>query len=952
MATVGELAINITGNNAALLTAINGASTALRGFGAASAVQGAGAEAGLLRVGVAATAMAAATALATASSINAAADFQDRLAIINTIAHETPEELNRTGEAIRAMSVSSGESLADLSSAFYDLLSAGVAPSQAMAVLQQSTTLAIGGLATTGQTVDLLTTAMNAYGLTTAQTAVATDQFALAVQDGKVHADQIAATFANIAPIARSAGIGIDEIAAGYAVFTAKGVPAAEFTTQMNRAIVELLKPHAALRDLQAETHKNFADIAAEKGLVVALEEMREAASAAGIPFQDLFGRQEAYKFALQTTGPAFQTYQDELVAMHNAGGTAAAQAAERMETFNRQGAILSNSIQDLSIGIGNAFLPQATAFLESISAAVQGIAAWSEANPGLAATILTVVGGVSALVAGIIFLGPILGAIGGALAIIFNPILVIGAAILGLAAHFGLLGEGAQSAADGIGTAIANAIPQVLATLSDLGAQLVTWVSTQAPIWIGAFIAWISPLATQALAALSAWAGQVGDWIIAQAPAWAAQISTWIGAFVDWVGPMIPVALGALGDLGSQIITWIAAQIPGLVSAVQGWVGAFVDWAKPVVGDAIAALGDFAGALVVWVAQQVPVVVSAALPIGAAIISGIIDALASLPGMLGDALGDAVKNFDPKKFAENLNAILTAAEVIAAVVIAAQVVGAAYAAAFGLAASAVKGATALITGAVQAEQSLIAAGVARVGAFVGAAFSAAFSLALQGVRLLGSVVIAAFAPVGAALAGAMAPIGAFVGGALDTAIGVGMAVGVPLLIGAAIGAIGLALANLINQAFPGLAQAMSENFFRGISAVQTFISDTMAKVVGFINTVIGKIKEAIDWVGQLGASLNKAHTAEDTITYHTTGKVPGFATGGVVPGAIGVPQLAVVHGGETVTPAGQVSGTQSLTTHVHVHLDGREIAEIVDQRLFGGASVFSSGFVGSPAEP
>ena len=37
---------------------------------------------------------------------------------------------------------------------------------------------------------------------------------------------------------------------------------------------------------------------------------------------------------------------------------------------------------------------------------------------------------------------------------------------------------------------------------------------------------------------------------------------------------------------------------------------------------------------------------------------------------------------------------------------------------------------------------------------------------------------------------------------------------------------------------------------------------------------------------------------------------IPGFITGGIVPGNLGQPQLAVVHGGETITPAGKGMGT------------------------------------------
>ena len=39
---------------------------------------------------------------------------------------------------------------------------------------------------------------------------------------------------------------------------------------------------------------------------------------------------------------------------------------------------------------------------------------------------------------------------------------------------------------------------------------------------------------------------------------------------------------------------------------------------------------------------------------------------------------------------------------------------------------------------------------------------------------------------------------------------------------------------------------------------------------------------------------------------YAYSSNLPGFASGGVVPGPLGAPQLAVVHGGETIIPAGR----------------------------------------------
>src|SRR6185369_1153971 len=165
----------------------------------------------------------------------------------------------------------------DLTGGFYDLVSAGVSAQDAINVLRDSAKFATGALGTTGEAVDLVTSAMNAYGLKASDATRITDIFAKAVADGKVTAAELGSSIANIAPIAASAGISLEEVSAGYALLTAKGVPAAQAATEMRAAISALLTPNKQLNDIQKQTGINFAKLADQKGLAVALEEIRKA---------------------------------------------------------------------------------------------------------------------------------------------------------------------------------------------------------------------------------------------------------------------------------------------------------------------------------------------------------------------------------------------------------------------------------------------------------------------------------------------------------------------------------------------------------------------------------------------------------------------------------------------------------------------------------------------------
>jgi hypothetical protein len=89
----------------------------------------------------------------------------------------------------------------------------------------------------------------------------------------------------------------------------------------MARAIIELQKPTADLTKLQSKFHKNYAEIAKDKGSASRSRRCASTPQKAGVPFIDLFGRIEAYKFALQTTGPNAAAFAAELDKVNHSAG-------------------------------------------------------------------------------------------------------------------------------------------------------------------------------------------------------------------------------------------------------------------------------------------------------------------------------------------------------------------------------------------------------------------------------------------------------------------------------------------------------------------------------------------------------------------------------------------------------------------------------------------------------
>lgn len=158
-----------------------------------------------------------------------------------------------------------------------------------------------------------------------------------------------------------------------------------------------------------------------------------------------------------------------------------------------------------------------------------------------------------------------------------------------------------------------------------------------------------------------------------------------------------------------------------------------------------------------------------------------------------------------------------------------------------------------------------------------------------------------------------------FVGLAASIALGVAFLVAVTAAVVAVASAISFAIAHV---------QALADAFLRVVGAAQAAAN------------AIGRTRDAVASIPGIGGAL------------HIAG-IPGFQEGGVVPGAIGAPMLAMVHGGETITPPGRGTVVNyNLTVNAPVgsdpHAIGSQIVEYIQQyERRGGASWRGSSGVG-----
>jgi hypothetical protein len=157
----------------------------------------------------------------------------------------------------------------------------------------------------------------------------------------------------------------------------------------------------------------------------------------------------------------------------------------------------------------------------------------------------------------------------------------------------------------------------------------------------------------------------------------------------------------------------------------------------------------------------------------------------------------------------------------------------------------------------------------------------------------------------------AIAAIGPLIGvvTALSTAMAF-LAANPIVLVIAAVAALaaGLIYAYKKSETFRDIVDATFRAVKSGIQTAWAVVEPVFNAWIWYLEKLFGAFTAVAGVAGKVGGFIGGA-----------IGKIPGFATGGTVPGQIGSPQLVVAHGGETITPYARSGGGAGVVVNVTV---------------------------------
>ncbi len=335
-----------------------------------------------------------------AGPVQAAQKYETALAKVNTIADTTQVPLEKISQEVMALSNKTGVAANALAEDVYNAISAGQKTGDAVNFVSYSTKLAKAGFAETSQTLDVLTTILNAYGMSADKVGNVSDMLIQIQNKGKVSVGELSSVMGKIIPTANAYNVGLEQLGATYAIMTSKGIAAAETTTYANSMLNELGKSGStADKILRKVAGGGFSDLMANgSSLAEVLNILQTEAQKSGKTISDMFGSAEAGKAAMSILSNGVDGFNASVEDMLKSAGATETAFGIMADTTENKMAKAKNSINNLQIVLGQNLLPIVGNVADKVAGVVTKISEFAQANPQLVQTVMKVVGALAAL--------------------------------------------------------------------------------------------------------------------------------------------------------------------------------------------------------------------------------------------------------------------------------------------------------------------------------------------------------------------------------------------------------------------------------------------------------------------------------------------------------------------------------------------------------------------------
>lgn len=489
--------------------------------------------------------------------------FESAMAKVGTIADTAKVPLESLSSQALQVSGDMRIGANEIAEAAYQAISAGQDTGNAVAFAGQASMLAKAGFTSSASAVDILTTALNAYGKGADEAGHVSDVLLTTQNLGKTSVDELAGSMGRVIPLAAAYNVSLENLSSGLAIMTANGIATAEASTYTKSMLNELGDTGSTVgKILQQQTGKSFAELNADgKSLGDVLQILYDKVGGNATEFAGLWSSVEAGTGALSLASSGADKFNGVLQQMQadsnltqTAYDTMTDTMAYKLDGVKTNAQNLGTALFDAVSGRLGEGVALAGGYLQTLSESVQqnGIAGLAQ---GLATvfTDLTTNVGPQLLQTGIDLLGKLgEGLVTGIPQLLAQALPVAADLASGLRENAGQLVDAGIQFILNLATGLMNGLPTLITYLPGIVSDIAGIINDNAPKLLAAGVQLIVTL---------------GQGLIQAIPTLVANLPQIIQAVVD-----VWTAFNWL-ELGGKVIKLMGSGIKNMAGFVSGSV-------------------------------------------------------------------------------------------------------------------------------------------------------------------------------------------------------------------------------------------------------------------------------------------------------------------------------------------------------------------------------------------
>lgn len=302
--------------------------------------------------GFAAVATASAGALVAVSKIGT--EFESSFAQVETIMDTSQMSVEDMRSSIQNLSSEMGVSASELSGAVYNAISATGDTANAVSLVGDATRLATAGFTDAESALSVLTTTINAYGMSAADAESISDSLIQTQNLGVTTIDQLASAMGKAISTASAYNVNLGNLESAYVSLTKAGISTEESTTYISSMLNELGDTGSEVgKILKKETGKSFGTLMKEgKSLGDVIEVLSDHVDGSAESLMNLWGSAEAGKAANAIVSQGLDTFNDNLEKLQNSAGTTEKAYSTMADTLEHKTQMVKTEAQNLAISI------------------------------------------------------------------------------------------------------------------------------------------------------------------------------------------------------------------------------------------------------------------------------------------------------------------------------------------------------------------------------------------------------------------------------------------------------------------------------------------------------------------------------------------------------------------------------------------------------------------------